>query len=262
MKKCTWSVPSAKGSMLLLGDSNAGQFAEPALALAQQRGWDFSLATFGGCPFAPVSSIYVADPHDIAGCDRFVAQWTADVVEARPTVVVLANASSAYIEDSGITMAPAGSVGSTATGNAAKAELWRDALRDVLRRWVDSGVSVVIVNTVPRFPTFDLKRCPAFKAYHHAAQCAEVLPSQQLSDFSQKSRQAEKQAALGIAHTSVLDLTPVICPQRACSTFQEGRFAYRDGFHLSVDRAMSLQPLLDAAVERALSGTLPAKTGE
>jgi hypothetical protein len=145
------------------------------------------------------------------------------------------------------------------TDAAGKADLWRTALRQMVRRWVDDGVSVVIVNTVPRFPTFDLRRCPAFTAYSDPAACAEVRPSDQLSAFSRASRRAEQLSVEGVAHTSVLDLTRVVCPEQSCSTYRRGGFTYRDGFHLSVGYAVSLRPQLDAAVERALEADRPPR---
>lgn len=74
----TLHTVGVRGTIVLVGYSNAGHFAEPLAAAARAARFDFILATFGGCPFADVVTQY----HvlcDEAGCHAFVDSWTAAV---------------------------------------------------------------------------------------------------------------------------------------------------------------------------------------
>lgn len=250
--QCTWTVPNPTGSVLLLGDSNAGQFAEPILALARKRGWNFTLATFGGCPFAPVSTIYLDDPHDVEGCNAFVKAWSDEVVRERPTAVVLASATTGYLETPGVALASTGQLTGGTTEPAVKGSMWRAAVHQLVQRWSGAGVSTVVVNTIPRFIMFDLRRCPALVAYRGASGCASQQVTSKLAAAALPGHEAERLAVAGVPRTMTLDLTKDICPRAVCSTYRDGHFSYRDGTHLSVSMADALEPQFASALDSVL----------
>lgn len=252
-ERCTWTSPDSKGSILLLGDSNAGQFAEPVLALARKRNLDFTLATFGGCPFAAVTPEYTT-PYDAQGCLDFVGAWTAEVSERPPSLVVLASASTGYIEKPTLHLVSHDGRTNARSANA-KADLWREGLSDTLGSWADSHVGVVVVNSVPQFADFDLRLCPALRAVKNPSACAVSFPTGSLKIGADRSRSAEEAAARQFENVTTLSLFEEICDQRNCSTFRDGRFAYRDGAHLSVPFAESLEAQLATPVDRLLASS-------
>ncbi|MGZ4558510.1 MAG: acyltransferase family protein, partial [Mycobacteriaceae bacterium] len=252
-RRCTWTVPASKGRLLLLGDSNAGQFAEPMLRVARARGLDFTLATYGGCPFVPLSAVYAKVPHDTVNCDSFVRQWSAEIARTRPTIVFLASVTPNYIESNAISFTPTGASGGASTSPTRKAELWRRGLIAMMSGWRAHGVSTVVVNTVPQFGTFDLAQCPAYLAYQAPARCASQARTADLAKFEARARAAEDRAVAQVPGATSLDLFNVICGMPTCSTYQHEQFAYRDGVHLSVSFAEGLQPEFAAALDRALA---------
>ena len=42
-----------------------------------------------------------------------------------------------------------------------------------------------------------------------------------------------EEAAKGYDNVSVINMSPVVCPDNQCSALQNGRAVYRDGMHLS-----------------------------
>ena len=49
--ECTWAVDDPRGTIVLVGDSNAGQFTEPAASAANAMGYNLTVATSSGCAF-------------------------------------------------------------------------------------------------------------------------------------------------------------------------------------------------------------------
>lgn len=252
---CTWTVPDPRGTVMLVGDSNAGQFAEPVMRLARARGMDFMLATSGGCPFVPLSTVYLTVPHETSACDRFVRAWSAEIARTRPAVVVLASVTPNYVENYAVTMRPVDGSSGPSSSPRDKAALWRRALATMMFGWAARGVPTVVVNTVPQFGSFNLVQCPAYVAYRTPADCAVQAPTADLVKFETRSKAAEEAAVAKVPGATTLNLFDEICGRRStCSTYQRGQFAYRDGVHLSVSFSEQLQPEIAAAVDRVIHG--------
>lgn len=259
-QKCTWTVPAAKGTLLLLGDSNAGQFAEPALSIARERHLNLVLATYGGCPFADVSSTYLTAGHDTQACNAFIRAWAAEVVRTRPALVMLASASTDYIYSTVVRFdsldgrRSASLDGEQSTSSLQrKAALWGQGVSSLLTPWAEAGVPTLLVNTVPHFANFDLRLCPAITAARDSSKCATSAPTEKLRLESELTSGVEDAAVAQFPGMSTLNLFDSICGGPTCSTFRDGRFAYRDGGHLSVPFVMSLEPEIRRAVDRVLA---------
>ena len=118
-ERCTWSVPDSTGSVVLYGDSNAGQFTEPVARAANRAGLDFTVTTYSSCPPVGLAS---AHQRGDRGVPDLRLPTLRRLISSRPSLVVLAARTDKYLEDS--------SVGLAATGGAmthdpiAKARLW------------------------------------------------------------------------------------------------------------------------------------------
>lgn len=242
---CTWTVPESRGEVILLGDSNAGQFAEPVRAAANEAGYDFVLATYGGCLVADVQMVY-ARPYPTEACSSFADAWSQEIVESRPAAVVVASSSTTYLTSTGARLVdPDGTV---ATSESEREAAYASGLQRRIATWSNAGVSTLLVHQVPHFDAFDLGACPAVRIYTDLASCGEQIDRAGVEDDLKSSIVAENAAVEGIDRAAALDLTEMVCGPESCGTYRDGRFIYRDGMHLSVPFAEGLTPKFSEAL--------------
>lgn len=244
---CTWVVAHPKGTILLVGDSNAGQLTEPVLAAARRLGYDMQVATYGGCPLL-VRPQYL-DPT----CQQFV-QGTVAAISARATpyaAIVLSNASDGYVD--GPEMA--------AFAVDAPATAARSLPQRAIAGWVQDDrrtlaalghrSPVLVIGAIPQFlniPTCirpSLLRGPA-------AGCGRLTPVEAAIDRGHLiAAEGPVVASMG---ASYLNTGRMLCqPNGGCSAFVHGTLVYRDGAHLSVGGSMLFEPSLQADLHRMTS---------
>lgn len=251
--RCTWTVPNAKGTIVLIGDSNAGHFAEPVRGAAKDLGYNFQLATDGGCPFAALQTKRNT-PFDVEGCQRFIVDWVDFIGREKPKLVILANSSSSYVR-------PANGMSFTdsvthrqAVSGEDKAVAWEVGIKALVSVWTREGIPVLIVHSVPQFANVDLRECTALQVNRSLAECGRKAVSARLALSTKAAVRAENGAVAGNRLASTLDLFKTICPDTECSTYRDGQFLYRDGAHLSVPFATSLKPRFLSAIQLCLGG--------
>jgi peptidoglycan/LPS O-acetylase OafA/YrhL len=250
-RKCEWSVPGSKGTIILLGDSNAGHFAEPVRGVARADGYDFQLATSGGCPFSALQVRY-GILFDADRCNTFRQAWIDYVQQSRPALVVLASDSAAYLQpDSGVWFVHP-RTGEQLESARDKARAWKDGIEELVKRWSRVGVPVLVVHPVPEFAHFDLRECPTFRVYEDRSACGRTARTATLAAETARAYGAEDQAVRGWPLAATLNLFHIICPGRRCSTYRDGEFLYRDQAHLSVPFALSLEPTFAKAMKGLL----------
>jgi peptidoglycan/LPS O-acetylase OafA/YrhL len=238
---CTWTVPGTKGTVLLIGDSNAGQFAEAAIAATRADGYDVQIATIGGCPFLHRQ----AYPKEY--CRRFVEEGLAVIAARKPaySAVVISNATVGYLN----LVQPWRLLGNAPADRPAAVAAWAaDAGRTAGE--VNRHSPVILVGAIPQFA--DLPGCLAPRLYAGPATgCGHLDPAtagRTRTDVVTAERMAVEQAG-----GSYLDLGGRLCTASGgCSAFVNGTLVYRDGAHLSVDGSMLfLAPLRDALAQEA-----------
>ena len=92
---CTWAVPDPKGTVVLIGDSNAWTADRRRGACRQCPGYDLVVATQSSCPFVDLEVIRYGQ--DQPACTNFVHKSLPQLIRADPSLVILALGSSAYI---------------------------------------------------------------------------------------------------------------------------------------------------------------------
>jgi hypothetical protein len=238
---CTWSVDNPRGTVYLVGDSNAEHFVEPAAVAANQLGYDLTSATLPGCPF-----VDLVRPQDLKGfggdgCHRFVTESVSALAARSPALVIIASSSSQYIDERGQLRDPR--TGAVADTPDEKAALWERGLAPVLEQLAEAGIPTLVVNPVPHLGAFgsDWQRtiCPAVRIYTHS--CGEAsIDRAKIERQQQAARDAENQAVAGVPSAASVDFTDDLCSPEACTTDRDGLWLYRDGDHLSVDGALTL----------------------
>jgi peptidoglycan/LPS O-acetylase OafA/YrhL len=254
---CTGSVNPPLGSIVLVGDSNAGQFTEPVAQAASQLGYGLKAATLGGCPFvdlvrqsAPVGGF------DGNGCHRFVTESVAALRKSPPALVILAMSSSQLVsarDPSTLTDPGSGEVAATPE---AKARLLERGLASVLRQLAEARIPTLVIHPIPHLgdltQDWQALACPAVRIYAHS--CGVSVDRAQVERGQQLAREAEHRAVASVRGAASADFTEDLCSADRCDSNRNGLWMYRDAVHLSVDGALTLtgrfrQLLVDHAAQ-------------
>ena len=243
---CRWPVAQARGEVLLLGDSNAGHFSEPVIQAANAAGYDVTVVTLAACPFIDLR-IYSNDVANQA-CQSFLASTLAGIEKRRPKLIILATASDGYIEE------PSTALGTTpdsvpAHHPAEKARLWSTGLSSVLTR-LSASAPVLLVHPIPRFRTWTLDSCAAYKVWFDPLSCAGTTTRIEVDAWRQRAVQSELSAAAPSPRVRTLELADILCPEATCRVLRDGVWIFRDGAHLSVPGSLTLIGVFRTAIEQ------------
>ena len=85
---CTWSVPDARGRVVLIGDSHASMWAESAISAGNDLGYDVSIATMSGCPMVGGTLRFHNGGED-RDCQAFIERSIDEITELHPDLVLL-----------------------------------------------------------------------------------------------------------------------------------------------------------------------------
>ncbi len=249
LSKCTWRVPEAKGSVVLVGDSNAGHFTEGVAGASNNLGYDFSVGTFPTCPFIDLIVKGTALRWD--ECERFVRETMTSLKANPPSAVVLAASTPIYLRSSGVPFEDP-VTGSVATTSEHKAELWSQGLRRTLEQLGESGIPVVVVHTVPQWMEWDTRGCAALRVYLAPKSCGTVQTRARVRSFREPAINAERKAISEVPTSTGVDFIEQLCSQRECRTNRENVWLYSDGRHLSVLGSKSLTEGFTAVLRERL----------
>ena len=148
--ECTWGDADASTSVVLVGDSMAGQFSEALIGGAEQAG-DTSLriTTRSACP---LNDIVLVDRNGTSSsdeCRNFVVDSLAALEASSPDVVVVAGATDFYVGDGRWDLID------PATGEVAgwdeRGAVYEAGLVRVVERLEKAGSRVVVVNVIPKY---------------------------------------------------------------------------------------------------------------
>lgn len=96
LKVCSGGDPNGSMTVVLAGDSHAGQWWPAVDAAAKDRGWRLFIVGHNGCPLVDVRVVLDGSDNPWVQCDK----WQVDAMEAianlHPDVIVWANHASGY----------------------------------------------------------------------------------------------------------------------------------------------------------------------
>jgi peptidoglycan/LPS O-acetylase OafA/YrhL len=241
---CTWPAPGARGSVILIGDSNAGQFSEPVVRAARRAHLSVTIATLSSCPFA---EIVVKGLPGEAACRDFVSRSLRDLLRLRPVLVIVSNRANEYIGNPSIGLAdPMG--GGTAYSAGRKARLWTHGLRLVLAPLNAAGIPVVLVQPIPPLSLHDVGSCAVIRVL--LGNCDDSVPTRAVAERRRRAIEADNSAASGLPGLSTLDFERRLCSANACSSTRGDTIVYRDAQHLTVAGSLLLVNDFYAAIRR------------
>jgi hypothetical protein len=213
--------------------------------IAERQGWKLTTFLKSGCP---ATSVFLIHPTlgRIAG--EACSQWRSEVIRrlvaAPPTLVLIADATSPYLQLNGEP---------SASGTRVSLEGWRDGTRTTLKALTDAGVQVIQMRDNP-FAKFDIPTCLARAALHswYPKSACELNRDTALPPAIFR---AELDAAKGIPDVRFVDFSDQFCPGQSCPTMKDGLILYQDSNHISGGFARKLAPLLEGQLVAAMQAS-------
>lgn len=247
---CLWTVDDPQGEILLVGDSNAGQFTEAVLASAEELRMNVRVATFSSCPMIDLRLFLDGDENH--NCHKFVHGALDWIRASPPSLVIVANASDGYIEQPRFSLTQ-GASGAPTDDAAAKATVWELAFTETLRLIGDSGAATLVVHPIPKLRVeWNPREVAPLRLLLDADGFAASIGRTDAADQRSRATVAEVSAAAGAGGATV-DVFDALCPADECRTYQGGEWVYRDHAHITVGAAAGLAPVITEAISAALA---------
>ena len=211
---CTWTVSNPKGTIYLIGDSNAGHFIEVAANAANALGYNLTAATPPGCPMVDVLRPNRGGSSGTAGaaCLSFVTK-SASALELNPPAMVILAASTQYLEFPEAFRDP--QTNQPVATPEGKAQLWEDGTATVLRKLEAAGIPTVLIHSVPHQDAaeFHPENCPAIQIYRSACGFGAVDRAS-VERQQRATRDAEDRAVAQVPGSVAVDFTDDLCSPR------------------------------------------------
>ncbi|MFG2975698.1 acyltransferase family protein [Streptomyces sp. NPDC048331] len=231
--ECLFGAVDSPDRIVLLGDSHAGQWFSPMLALASQRGWALQELVKQGCPLPELA----VDSPQLGRAYRECDAWRADSLERlrqqpKPRLIVIASLNR-YTDD---------------------AELLAEAWERTLTPLRALGAPIVYVEDTP-VPGRDIPACvsggpesPADCAFGRAQALWPDPPARRI-------------ASGALPGVRSIGVNEVLCPGDGptCPAVLDRILLYRDDAHLTNAAAVVLTGRLERLLTEA--GLLPAVDG-
>ena len=240
---CQWNTKATGRPIVLVGDSNAGQFSEAVIAAGEALGRPVTIISTNGCPFMDVREVTPPEP---GSCGDYVARAVDHLAASAPGTVLIGSSSLPYAPEQ------FASSGTFETGGPAPGV---DYTASLLSRSVNTmtagGQEVVLLQVLPHFTRdpyiYDLDRCTVWSLI--SGSCSIDMP-RAFSDEAQQTMLAAYATAARDSGAPLLDLRDDLCPAGVCHTQRDGRTLYLDGGHISVEESAALAPRFIAALRR------------
>jgi len=242
---CTWLVPGARGTIVLVGDSQAGMLSEPVVEAGRAAGLNVEIGTLHNCPFA---AIHLTSPfRSDRECSSFNRRALAAILRLRPSLVVTAARSDMYVEDARQLLRPSPGADYARTP-AEKVRLYEAGLRTTLGRLSAEGIPVLVVHPIPKldFSESGHGECAIVRIL--AGGCVEQVERAAADRRLARARALEERVAATIPSISTLDFEDLLCGPRSCQSRHGSLYVYSDASHVSVAGARRLRARMQAAV--------------
>ena len=241
MSQCTFPGTSSALPVILLGDSNAGVYADVLKSVTAKLHRTLTIATTPGCSLVDVQPIANGQKPWI-NCIEF-EKATLAWVKSQPKSLIIV-ASNVPVGNDHFTLKDSSG---RVTSGAAKQAVWQAALERTFRTLTADGHQVLLASTLPEFAFTDTvgwtpQACQLVQAARDPAQCgmSESLAS---LDATQSMELLAERAAAQVTGVPIIDVRSTVCAGGVCRTNIGNRWLFEDGAHLTYPEAMTLAPL-------------------
>jgi peptidoglycan/LPS O-acetylase OafA/YrhL len=224
--ECASGNSSSKTTVILFGDSHARQWYPAFQEIADERGWYVILIRKPACPTAELSIFNIDLNRPYTECDAWREAAIQRIVSLHPAAVVMANRQ----------------LQNFSSGLKGPNETWREGSRKTLETMDSAGITTILLRDTPS-PGFDVPDCmsgdTSWWARHHSPQKNPCMVDR-AEALNEGIFRAEQEAAAGLPHVHVLDLSDLFCDGAVCPPMKNGLLVYRDDNHISESFARSI----------------------
>lgn len=226
LTECVAGDPSSKSTVVLFGDSHARQWFAAFSAVARERGWRIDLIRKPACPTATITVFNTFLNRPYTECDTWREAAMKRILAMHPAAVVLANRQLQTFTPS----------------FQGPDETWREASRKTLQTLDSAGIATILLRDTPT-PGIDIPDClsgdTSWWSRHHATNKNPCMLNR-ASALNEGVFRAEQQAASGLTHVRILDLTDMFCTGNVCPPVKNGVMVYSDDNHISEAFSLTL----------------------
>jgi hypothetical protein len=241
IEKCSHLVEQPLGTVLLIGDSQAGSISDGVLSATNSLNLNFVVWYNDGCPIFPRPT---EERSDCANYQKSIPEVISTV---EPDLIIVANKSSLYGmgggQHGGLTIKNAD--GSTPDTYSETIQMWTNGIQEIFHTEVFSSSKILYFQQVPN----SKKISPTL-----------IRKSQKTSSFDlsfsanrNKIVQDEKKALNGFVNVTFFNPADYLCPNDRCSTSIDGNSVYSDENHLSPYGAKLLAPPIGQVIKQLLN---------
>jgi hypothetical protein len=228
-------------SIMLLGDSHAGQWRAEVEQLAKADHLKLLIRQHDGCPPFPVN---VTDPSNSSArtkvCQVGAAGDLRAVAALKPEAVIVAtwNGYMGNILDASGHRVPADE----------QAQLWQKGVLALFRSIRSAGAKIGFIYDEPTLP-IDASKCIA--GHNAVAPCVQTRAA--ALALTQPVLDAEHQAVEQTGHLATLDMPSKVCTATSCPLMVGHTLVYVDTHHLTAAFALSQLRSVKALLEQTLA---------
>lgn len=224
--ECVYGDPSSDTTVVLFGDSHAMQWFPALDELAEARGWRLVGFSKSACPPAEISVYSTGLRREYRECEEWRERTLGRIVrEEEPDLVVTSMLNRYRARESG-----------QALGRNASNEAVVEGYASTLAKLRATGAPVAVIEDVPR-PNKDVPECVS-RSLERLQECA--FPQRKALE----GPRVNVQAAGRVEGATLIDPTPVICPEKTCPAVIGDALVYRNGAHLTRTYVGTLTPWL------------------
>lgn len=215
---CAFGPKDATHTVVLMGDSIAGQWF-PAVAKAFNRpGWRLLVLTKSSCPMVDEPYFYARIGREYTECADWRAHALQRVAAMKPDLVIMSSFPTLALDK----------------------EQWIDGTSDVLRKISPDVGHVFLLLATPQLP-FNGPDClaarqwrPSLLDFSHG--CSAVARSQRNTHINSWVAQA----ASRFGNVTAVDVSGLVCPNGICVAERGKQIIFRDDEHMTASFARSL----------------------
>ncbi len=218
VRVCAFGPSAAAHTVVLMGDSHAGQWFPAVKKAFDHPGWRLLVLTKSSCPMVDEPFFYSRIGREYKVCSTWRKHALERVAALKPDVVLLGSAINRQFTK----------------------EQWIDGTSKVLARLSPTVGHIYLLRDTPELP-FDGPNClaehagrPAWFDLQHT--CRAVMDN----PHADQVYQWQSQAVSHFDNASMLNMDPGICPKGICSAERKGMVVFRDSQHLTASFAASL----------------------
>jgi len=229
---CTFGNAKAKKSLVLLGDSHAAMWAPAIIPTATAAGYKVVVLWYPNCPAADVTPFLVVRGALDPNCATWHHRIFGDIAKAKPSVVVLSEATSFAQSASGTPFTPSE---------------WQTGLEKTMTAVGGASTKVIMLSDIPLFnenPSNCLARNPVA-----VQQCGAPLVS---SDPSLRQLTGAESAAALSKHAKFISFTSLLCAS-SCSPIVGNHVTYFDSNHVASSYAAAIRTPLWTQLSKAIA---------